>query len=215
MKPNPQTIPHSVKGSIGNSFFHISGNFWNLKEQLEGHSTRSCAVRSKALVACSRLLANDIVMTFLGANLALQFDLTRNPIVDKPIPARVDIGIEPSSLVAFYQMYSGEDMSRKVQKIEGMIQINAITAKPLDGPVPPHLMEKWHQSRKDHDVRGLASSPIALIELVMGDSTETVIAPATISPAAIEIARDAKPFPFKSVLKGCGELPFNALSCIE
>lgn len=149
-------------------------------------------------------------MHFLEASLALRFDLIQNPIVDRPFCARVDIGIEPSSLQTFYQIYSGQEISP--QEIEGMVQINAITAKPQDEVVHPHLMEQWRQTRDQSTSR---SSPIGLIEFAIANNERTVTASVVISPPAIMMAQDAEPIARKSLLRGSFQVPMNASSLIE
>lgn len=150
-------------------------------------------------------------MLFLEASLAFQFDLIQNPIIDRPFCARVDIGIEPSSLQTFFQVYSGQETS--LRKIEGMVQINAVTTKPPGEMVHPKLMGQWRQVRNDDN--GLASSPIGLIEFAMANNERTVTSLVAITPSAIEMARRAEPLARKSVLRGKFEVPMDAASLIE
>lgn len=160
------------------------------------------------------LLSNSIILLYLQCSLAFEFDLVQNPIVDRPFFARVDIGLEPSSLKTFFDLFQGKDPH--LDKIEGMVQINALTQKPSDGAVHPQLMDQWRLSRKIAAEDGLASSPIGLVDFAMVNSTQRgLTASMIIPPLALQMAREAEPFSRSSVLRGKWQVPMNAATCIE
>lgn len=168
---------------------------------------------SSNLKLISKLISNPTIMLFLEASLAFQFDLIQNPIADRPFCARVDIGIEPSSLQTFHQVYSGQEAG--LQKIEGMVQINAVTAKPPGEAIHPRLMEQWRQARNSSKDNELASSPIGLIEFAIANNEGTITCSVIIPPPAIMMAQEAEPIPRKSVIRGEFQVPMDAVSLIE
>ena len=196
---------------LGLGFIFNSDAMLNIRST---HKTICHAVDgSSNLKLISKLIANPVIMLFLEASLAFQFDLIQNPIADRPFCARVDIGIEPSSLQTFHQVYSGQEAG--LQKIEGMAQINAVTAKPPGEAIHPKLMDQWRQARNSNKDNALASSPIGLIEFAIANNEGTITCSVIIRPPAITMAREAGPIPRKSVIRGEYQVPMNAGSLIE
>lgn len=66
------------------------------------------------------------------------FDLLRDPRLDRVFAARIDIGVEPTDLMAFMKIYNG---GPPAEKAEGMVQVNAFTPDPTHG-----LQSKRHKS---------------------------------------------------------------------
>ncbi|KAJ7228070.1 hypothetical protein C8J57DRAFT_1534642 [Mycena rebaudengoi] len=71
------------------------------------------------------LAGNVVLMTHIQACLILHFDLLRNPHLDKPFIAHLDIGIEPADIPQLFDIYMGKPLQIG-KPILGMVQVNAI-----------------------------------------------------------------------------------------
>lgn len=140
-------------------------------------------------------------MGHLQVCLIFELDLLQNPLVHLPFVARVHVGIEPSDIKTFVEIYMGihTNPNSGDRKVEGMFQINAITSqKPRTLRIlTPLQMEMWRRTREDVTVAGFSSDPVGLVEFVrLGGPTNmnTLAVPLQIGSIAQAIARQAAPF---------------------
>ncbi|KAJ7912122.1 hypothetical protein B0H13DRAFT_2478288 [Mycena leptocephala] len=102
----------------------------------------------------SRFINMQLQGAFIDA-----FDLLRDPRLDRPFAARVDIGVEPTDLMAFVKIYSG---GSPAEKAEGMVQVNAFTPLP-DAWITEQAAQLWRSAREGMTSAGFATSPVGLV----------------------------------------------------
>ncbi|KAJ7839436.1 hypothetical protein B0H14DRAFT_3869737 [Mycena olivaceomarginata] len=123
------------------------------------------------------------------------FDLLRDPRVDRPFAARVDIGIEPTDPMAFVNIYGGGPAA---EKAEGMVQVNAFTPLP-DAWITEQAAQVWHTARASATSAGLATSPVGVLSKA---NALVKIFPITISPQMMNMMRNSPTFQRVSSLTG-------------
>lgn len=143
--------------------------------------------------------------------------LLRNPHLDKPFMARVDIAIEPADIPQFFDIYMGKPLDID-KPILGMAQVNAIRPATPEAManLTPMRQRIWETARGEANSDGDAGSSVGLIEVVKGGSDQAITMPIFISDWAVEIVRKASPWVSKSALTGLETMaPFNADTCME
>ncbi|KAJ6457347.1 hypothetical protein C8R45DRAFT_1033421, partial [Mycena sanguinolenta] len=139
--------------------------------------------------------------TFLNAQLQgafiAAFDLLRDPRVDRLFAARVDIGVEPTDLMAFVKIYSG---GPPAEKAEGMVQVNAFTPLP-DAWVTEQAREVWRRARESTTSAGFANSPVGLVVLSKASALVQIF-PIIVLPQMMDWMRNSPTFTRVSSLTG-------------
>ena len=160
-------------------------------------------------------LANPILKGYLQTCLALDFDLVKKPAPDTPFMARVDVGLEPSDITVFLRLYAGMYGNTEPEEIEGMLQINAVTPSPQG--ITPHLhrLDSWRETRKELCANGQASTPVVIVEFISNGTPGAYSCVLPISPVALSIAKENKPFEYLSALTGRSSIPMSATACLE
>ncbi|KAJ7272146.1 hypothetical protein C8J57DRAFT_1317970 [Mycena rebaudengoi] len=124
-------------------------------------------------------------MQLQGAFIAA-FDLLRDPRLDRLFAARVDIGVEPTDLMAFMKIYSG---GPPAEKGEGMVQVNAFT--PLPDPwITEQAAQVWRSARESATSAGLATSPVGLVVLSKASALVQIF-PIIMFPQMMDIMRNS------------------------
>jgi hypothetical protein len=162
-----------------------------------------------------KLAANKLLLVYLQVCLVLHFDLLHNPTLDKPFMARIDVGIEPSDISVFLQLFAGIDRESRSQT-EGMLQLNALTPCELaTTPLTQNRLKLWRHAREEANAEGCSLDPVGLVEFV-NDSEHSLTIPIHIQSAALLIAQRADPFTRVSALTGRRtETPLSDMSCLE
>jgi hypothetical protein len=167
---------------------------------------------SGILKLAQNFFSNKLISLFLQICLILDFDLLRNRSTNRPLMARLDVGIEPSDITLFLQLLYGADIGTNV---EGIFQINAVSPDGSGRPLSANHMEIWRDARNQITAQGFASDPVVIVELVK-DSKNSIHLPLHIQEAAFIVARRAEPFVNVSALTGVKtEKPMSAMACIE
>ncbi|KAJ7784871.1 hypothetical protein DFH07DRAFT_947940 [Mycena maculata] len=96
------------------------------------------------------------------------FGLLRDPCLDWPFAARVDIGVEPTGLMDFMRIYRG---GPPAENREGMVQQAA---------------QVWRSARESVTSAGLATSPVGLIVLSKASALVHIF-PITVLPQMMDI----------------------------
>ncbi|KAJ7018815.1 hypothetical protein C8F04DRAFT_893477, partial [Mycena alexandri] len=118
------------------------------------------------------------------------FDLLRDPRLDRPFAARVDIGVEPAHLMAFMQIYRGGTCP---ENVEAMVQVNAFTPLP-DAWITPQATRIWRSGRERvASTPELASSPVGLVVLSKANALVQIF-PIIIFPQMMNIMRNSPTF---------------------
>ncbi|KAJ6559808.1 hypothetical protein B0H19DRAFT_1145836 [Mycena capillaripes] len=135
-------------------------------------------------------------MQLQGAFIAA-FDLLRDPRIDRPFAARVDIGVEPTDLIAFIKIYRGGPAA---EKAEGMVQVNAFTPLP-DAWITEQATQVWRSARESVTTAGLATYPVGLVVLSKANALVQIF-PITIFPQMMDLMRNSPTFQRVSSVTG-------------
>ncbi|KAJ7440823.1 hypothetical protein B0H11DRAFT_2098434 [Mycena galericulata] len=117
------------------------------------------------------------------------FDLLRDPRLDRVFAARVDIGVEPTDLMAFMKIYDG---GPPAEKAEGMVQVNAFTPLP-DAWITEQAAQVWRSARENTTSAGLATSPVGLVVLSKANALVQIF-PIIVFPQMMDIMRNSPTF---------------------
>ncbi|KAF8149240.1 hypothetical protein K438DRAFT_1866644 [Mycena galopus ATCC 62051] len=125
------------------------------------------------------------------------FDLLRDPRLDRPFAARVDIGVEPTNILAFIRIYGG---GQPAENAEGMVQVNAFTPLP-DAWITQQAAQIWRSARESATSAGLATSPVGLVVISKANAL-VYIFPIIVFPQMMDIMRNSPTFTRISSLTG-------------
>jgi hypothetical protein len=117
------------------------------------------------------------------------FDLLRDPRLDRVFAARIDIGVEPTDLMAFMKIYNG---GPPAEKAEGMVQVNAFTPLP-DAWITEQAAQVWRSTRESTTSAGLATSPVGLVVLSKANALVQIF-PIIILPQMMDLMRNSPTF---------------------
>ncbi|KIK48627.1 hypothetical protein CY34DRAFT_798148 [Suillus luteus UH-Slu-Lm8-n1] len=170
---------------------------------------------------------NPLLMMYLKVAIVLDCDLLNNPRIGFEVPfvARVDIAFEPSDIFDFVGLYFDDKVVR--EKLQGMLQVNAMTPwyMGMDGapPLTPQRLNQWREARAKHNAEGYTKDPVGLLEfssagLSKDDRciTYAVSVGCHISPVILEMAMEREPFVRVCPLAGTRfKQPMSAETCLE
>ncbi|KAG2067527.1 hypothetical protein BDR04DRAFT_844811 [Suillus decipiens] len=99
---------------------------------------------SGALKFIRMFILNPMIMGFLKIGVVIDCGLLDNPRIgfDVPFGVRVDIAIEPSNILDFVGLYF--DNKSPEEKLQGMVQVNAMTTWEL---TTPDRLSQWREAR--------------------------------------------------------------------
>jgi hypothetical protein len=127
------------------------------------------------------LIHSTLLYVQLQECLILAFDLLQRPRFEEFLIARMDIGIEPCDLADFADILLGEGSSK--DNVQGMLQLNAITA-PIDpGKFAADRQAAWRGVREQADSHGFHNDAIAIVDFVYADSEIAVSYPMRVASA--------------------------------
>ncbi|KAG1888531.1 hypothetical protein F4604DRAFT_1644807 [Suillus subluteus] len=135
--------------------------------------------------------------------------------------ARVELAIEPSNVIDFGGLYVNDPTVE--EKLEGMLQVNAITAwqsPSMQAPLTPKRLNTWREARAEYNAEGFAEDPVGLIEFIglrcTEDSGNSLTAELHIPNMTLAIATTRAPFTSVSAIMGIRtKKPLSAASCLE
>lgn len=170
---------------------------------------------------------NPLLMMYLKVAIVLDCDLLNNPRIGFEVPfvARVDIAFEPSDIFDFVGLYFDDKVVR--EKLQGMLQVNAMTPcyMGMHGapPLTPQRLNQWREVRAKHNAEGYTKDPVGLLEfssagLSKDDRciTYAVSVGCHISPVILEMAMEREPFVRVCPLAGTRfKQPMSAETCLE
>ncbi|KAJ6506554.1 hypothetical protein C8R45DRAFT_922740 [Mycena sanguinolenta] len=140
----------------------------------------------------STFLSTHLQMAFITA-----FDLLRDPCLDHPFAARIDIGVEPTDIMDFLRIYSGGSPG---EKVKGMVQVNAFTPVP-DTWITKQAVQVWRNARESATAAGLATSPVGLVVLSKANALFQLW-PIVMLPPMMDFMRKSPTFQDVSSLTG-------------
>ena len=129
--------------------------------------------------------------------------------------ARVDVGLEPSDPTVFFRLHAGVYGNSEPEEIEGMLQINAVTASPPSLTPHPHRLNSWREVRKELCDKGQASTPVVIVEFISNGAPGAFSCALPISPGALTIVTRNQPFKHLSALHGPSSSPMSTTACLE
>ncbi|KAJ6447766.1 hypothetical protein C8R45DRAFT_180799 [Mycena sanguinolenta] len=143
------------------------------------------------------LNASTFLNTQLQCAFIAAFDLLRDPRLDRPFAARVDIGVEPTDLMAFMKIFNG---GPPVDNAEGMVQVNAFTPLP-DVWITEQAAHIWRSSREGTKSTEVESSPVGIVVLSKASALVNIF-PIIIFPQMMDYMRTSPNFKRVSSLTG-------------
>ena len=181
------------------------------------HKTHCHDVERGLSKLITAFLVNPLLRTHLEIALCLDFDLVNNPAPDTPHMARVDVGLEPSDISITLGLCAGSRWlnNPEPEKIEGMLQINAITR--ILPEIVPHArrLNQWNETRQKLHTAGKGDLPVVIVEFISNDSPNAFSCVLDISPPALMIAKKKEPFEKHSAIKGLSLEPMTVGSTLE
>ncbi|KAJ6480456.1 hypothetical protein C8R47DRAFT_1074209 [Mycena vitilis] len=144
----------------------------------------------------------------------MAFDLLRQPQLDKPFVARIDIGVEPADVREFLSIYAvPEYVPRNSQ---GMVQVNAFTPLPDDDYIGEKFLSIWRATRESVNAyRELANCPVGLLVVSKATALYNVI-PIVIRPSAMDFMRSRPSLSEISAITGQKKVvPIDVNGCLE
>jgi hypothetical protein len=143
--------------------------------------------------------ANALLYHWLQVCLVLEFNLLNERVLDRPLLAHIDVGIEPAKITEFMKLFTyGAKFDQ--ENMQGMLQLDLLSSERSGMPPRPLTemdMKLWQFGRADAD----ANSPVVLVKYV-NNCAQAITCPITISDDAFEEARLAEPFIVGSALTG-------------
>ncbi|KAJ7159020.1 hypothetical protein C8R43DRAFT_994743 [Mycena crocata] len=128
--------------------------------------------------------ASTFINMQLQACFILAFDLLRQPRLDRPFAAWIDIGIEPTDLRQFMGIYSG----KSTDDVPGMIQVNAFTPLP-EALITEQSMLVRRRAREGMTAAGFAASPVGLLVLSKSNALVNIF-PIVVYPPTMQLVRN-------------------------
>ncbi|KAJ6484834.1 hypothetical protein C8R45DRAFT_999392 [Mycena sanguinolenta] len=184
---------------------------WPVHKQMCGEAgvAKRLSKLAKALISCPPVLLQ------LQSSFMLAFDLLQHPRCDELLYARVDIAVEPSSLVDLAAILLGKEPPR--DGVQGMVQINRFTPATAADISSAEREAAWRRQRAKADSDGFEDDAIGIMDICQADGPLAVAFPVRI------------PSKMKPVVKGwsdCGctvtsstgektTIPYTVENCLQ
>jgi len=142
----------------------------------------------------------------------------RKKFVRSPLGIHIDVGIEPTKITEFMNLYTHKGEWDK-EDMEGMLQFHHLSSyrsglKP-EMVFTPSKMAMWKHSREKADEDGLEDKAVIMV-LFVNNFKQAIACTMIIGDATLESAREAEPFTMSSALTGKTTVhPMGVESCIE
>lgn len=142
---------------------------------------------------------------------ALAFDLQHRQQLDRPFAARLDIGVEPTDILKFYDVYTGRPTD---SNIPGMVQLNAFTPFP-DTFIEEGWMSIWRKARETASLNGFPNAAVGI--LIVSKSSGLICTYALmIQQRIIDYIRQTPKLTNISAVTGqTTEQPLDVAGCME
>ena len=172
--------------------------------------------------------ANPMLSHYLQLCVSLEFDLHRistrqsapekaQSLLRNPLLARIDVGIEPTKITDFMNLYTFGDQWDQ-DDLEGMLQLHHLTSSRSEIPIESISdtgMSIWKHARETADEDGDADRAVVLVQFV-NNFKQAITCPIVVGQEALKSARRAKPFTSCSALTGKEtDHPLSIASCFE
>ncbi|KAG1727507.1 hypothetical protein EDB19DRAFT_1643011, partial [Suillus lakei] len=159
---------------------------------------------------------NPFLMAMLRLAVVSECRLLDNPRVgfDVPFMACIKFSFEPSNFLDFIGLYL--DDRAVEEKLQGMLQVNAITAWD-PSTIPPHMLYFWRVARARCNAEGLANDPVGLVEFVCRSRAEDPVTfDLHIPTFTVNVVRTNEPLESVCTIMGTRiEKPICVKSCLE
>ncbi|KAF8880808.1 hypothetical protein CPB84DRAFT_1965714 [Gymnopilus junonius] len=146
----------------------------------------------------------------------LQSEADRKKIIRAMHLAHIDVGIEPSKITDFMNLYHFKNWDKP--DMEGMLQFHDLVSPwpgLPEGSVSEMHYEMWKTARTEADEEGGSHCAVVLIQFA-NNFQQSIVCPFIIGEDAIDTARRAPSFTMVSALSGKEIVyPMNIASCFE
>ncbi|KAJ7502694.1 hypothetical protein B0H11DRAFT_646961 [Mycena galericulata] len=157
------------------------------------------------------LHASSFLNTNLQCCFVLAFDLINQPRLNKPFVARLDLGVEPTEIIKFSEVYTGRHTD---SPIPGMVQLNAFKPIP-DSAIQEDWKLIWRQTKEAAESAGFPDATVCIL-LVSKSSGLFSIFPYILHPSVFDLVRRTPTLTCTSALTGkVTEMPFDLGGCLE
>jgi hypothetical protein len=188
----------SVSEKIGASrdYFEAGLDIYNLARPLHKFACSDADSSLNLMKISETLEASDFLNMNLQSCFVIAFDILHRPRLglDKPVVARLYMGVEPTDILKFYDIYTG---SLTVPPVPGMVQLNAFTPLP-DTVKQEGWMVSWRAARKSNE---FPRAPVGLL-LVSKANTLVCVLSLTITQSVLDLVRRDGGFTEVSALTG-------------
>lgn len=143
----------------------------------------------------------------------------RAKIMRAPLLVHIDVGIEPTKIAQFMNLYTYPDEYDE-DEMEGMLQLHDLVSPwpgILQGTRTPTAvnLEVWKQARQSADEDGDYDRAVVLVQFV-NDFKQSITCAIVVGEDAIDSARRAEPFVMCSAITGKEtKKPLSIASCFE
>lgn len=143
----------------------------------------------------------------------------REKVIRAPLLAHIDVGIEPTKITQFMNLYTYPDEYGE-DEMEGMLQLHDLVS-PWPGiregarTLTDVNIEVWRRARMAADEDGEQDHAVVLVEFV-NDFKQSITCAIVVGEDAIDSARRAEPFIMQSAITGKEtKKPLSIASCFE
>ena len=165
---------------------------------------------------------------YLQLCVSLEFDLHRintrqsasekaQSLLRSPLLARIDVGIEPTQITDFMNLYTFGDQWDQ-DDLEGMLQLHHLTSTRSEIPIESTTdinMSIWKHAHKMADEDGDADRAMVLVQFV-NNFKQAITCPIVVGQEALKSAKRAKLFTNCLALTGKEtDHPLSIASCFE
>jgi hypothetical protein len=141
----------------------------------------------------------------------------RQAVVRALLFAHIDVGIEPTKITDFMNLYTFGDQWDE-EGLEGMLQLHHLTSTRSGIPtesIKNTNISMWNHARKVADEDGDEDCAVVLVQFV-NNFKQAITCPVVVGQEALASARRAKPFTSCSALTGkVTDHPLSIASCFE
>ncbi|KAJ7657291.1 hypothetical protein DFH06DRAFT_1473274 [Mycena polygramma] len=162
-------------------------------------------------------VASDFIHIHIQLCFIMAFDLLRQPQLDKPFIARIDIGVEPADVREFFNIYTGQFPPGYVPgTFPGMVQVNGFTPLPDDNYIGEKFLSIWRATKESVNAyRELENCPVGLLVVSKATAIFNVI-PIVIRQSAMDLMRSRPSLAEISAITGAKKVvPIDIGGCLE
>ncbi|KAF7336439.1 Set and mynd domain-containing protein 3 [Mycena sanguinolenta] len=131
------------------------------------------------------LISNPILLLQLQSCFVLACNLLQHARCDEFLFARLDVAIEPASIVDFADIFLGKGTSKTT--VPGMLQVNAFVSATEPEISSPQRRALWQDERTKADADGLHAHVVAVVGIVYADAQMALSVPLRIPPELMKL----------------------------